>query len=185
MLASAPGVRRAQVVAPQRRPVRRRSSRWWSRRRRRPGYRQSPVTPGMHVQRPQRHPAAGVALDAHRRADAGRARVGEPPAELDDRARRGRPADLGDALRRELEDALAERLPAERVARDVVAVLARPRRARRAAARARARRRCPGSGARCSSAWLGRARAQRVDRRPRGRRPAWPRDRTSTGGGRW
>ena len=65
---------------------------------------------------PQRGAAAGVALHAHRAADAGRPRRREPLPELDDPLL-GQPGDRGHAVGRELEDPLAERLPADACAR--------------------------------------------------------------------
>ena len=69
-----------------------------------------------------RHAAAGVALQAHRHADAGRARGRQALAERDD-ALAWQPGDRAHALRGELENPAAERLPAGRVRLDERAVL--------------------------------------------------------------
>ena len=63
-------------------------------------------------ERAQRHPAAGVALDAHRGPDRGRPRRREPLAERDDPLHR-QVADLGDPLGRERGDPLAVGVPAD------------------------------------------------------------------------
>jgi hypothetical protein len=69
------------------------------------------------------HAAAGVPLQPHRDADAGRPRGGRPVAERDDALAR-QAGDLAHALGRKFEDAAPEHLPAERVGLDERAVLA-------------------------------------------------------------
>ena len=77
---------------------------------------------GQRVEEAQRVAAAGVALHAHRAADAGRARGRDALAERDDR-RLVDAGDLGHPVRRELEDPLLELGPADGVLGEVVAVL--------------------------------------------------------------
>src|SRR5262249_7360603 len=71
---------------------------------------------------PDGHPATAVPLRADRERDGGGAGVSDAPAQPDDgpdwKAR-----DAGHSLRWVLEDALAKRLPAERVALDEFAIL--------------------------------------------------------------
>ena len=81
-----------------------------------------PRDPGDAGDGPDRHPPAPVPLEPHGQPDPRGAGVREPPPELHDGLDR-KAGDARDALRRILEDALAERVPAERVARDEVPVL--------------------------------------------------------------
>ena len=71
---------------------------------------------------PGGHPAAAVPLEPHRQPDPGGPGVREALPQVEDRLRR-EAADLGDPLRRILEDAGPERLPAMRVLADEVLVL--------------------------------------------------------------
>ena len=123
--------------------------------------------------RPDRHPAAPVPLEAHGHPDPRGPGVGEPPPELHDGADR-QATDSRHALRRILEDALPERLPAERVARDELAVLGALGQHDVQEARAPARRRCRGSAPGARVGGLGRARPDRVDHHEVRARPGAP-----------
>src|SRR4029078_1906193 len=71
---------------------------------------------------PKRHPSAAMALDADADANARRPCCCPLPPQLDDRLD-GQARDRGDTRRRELEDALAERLPPNGVPLDERGVL--------------------------------------------------------------
>ena len=137
---------------------------------------------GQRVQQPDRVAAAGVALHAHRAADPGRPRRRDAPAELDDPLL-GEAGQRRHAVGRELEDALAERLPADGVRGQVLVVLRahvddHPQQSERERGVGAGQRRQMLVGA------LGGARAQRVDRHHVRAALAAPPARTSTGGGR-
>ena len=152
---------RAQVVAHERGAI---AAEVAARRVREPAAGQRPVAGHGRErgQRAQRHPAARVALDPHRRADRRRTRERDPLAErLDPRDRHV--ADLRRARGRERADPLARTRPSRRSGR-----AGTPRRARRggpprASAPSASAASVPGRGARCSSAWRARARPDRVD----------------------
>jgi hypothetical protein len=112
---------RAQVVAHQRGPVHAEEAPGVVRR---AAARIAPVAghAGQACDRPHRHTAAAVALQADPEADARRPRMGDATAEGDDVVDR-ESGDARDALGRVLENALAKHVPAERVLRDELAVL--------------------------------------------------------------